>query len=75
MLRTVGIDAKCINRFVAIPEGTQFTLGADITLKGVYQLLAPLLPPYIRWQMTNYVLNPLKSSAEGSQGQDERKAV
>lgn len=60
-------DAQFINRFTTCPEGTRFTLTANIALKGVYQWLTPLLPRYLRWQMTTYVLKPVKSYAEGSQ--------
>jgi hypothetical protein len=59
-------DAQFVNRFAALPDGTRFTLAADITLKGVYQLFTPFLLRYIRWQMEKFVLNPVKSYAEDS---------
>ena len=60
-------DATFVNRIEAIPEGTRFTLAADISLKGVYKLLAPFLHGYIRQQMTDLVLNPIRKVAEGRQ--------
>jgi Polyketide cyclase / dehydrase and lipid transport len=60
-------DATFVNRFEAIPEGTRFTLAADISLKGVYKLLAPFMHGYIRQQMTTLVLDPIRRVAEGRQ--------
>lgn len=65
-------DAQFINHFMACSGGTQFTLTANIALKGSYQWLAPILPPYIRWQMKTYVLTPLKEYAEGHRDRAER---
>lgn len=60
-------DATFVNRIEAISEGTRFTLAADISLKGVYKLLAPFLHGYIRQQLTNLVLNPIRKVAEDRQ--------
>jgi hypothetical protein len=57
-------DATFLNRFEAIPEGTRFTLVADIALKGVYQLAAPFVRGYIRRQMVRLVLEPIREAAE-----------
>ena len=43
---------------------SRFTLAADISLKGIYKLLAPFLPGYIRKQMTDLVLDPIRKVAE-----------
>ena len=60
-------DATFVNRFEAIPEGTRFTLAADISLKGVYKLRAPFLHGYIRKLMTDLVLDPIRKVAEDRQ--------
>src|SRR5215510_9548677 len=57
-------DGKFVNRFEVVPQGTRFTVAADISLKGFYKLLAPFLADYIRKQITVYVLDPVKKSAE-----------
>jgi Polyketide cyclase / dehydrase and lipid transport len=57
-------DGKFVNRFEVVPDGTRFTVAADISLKGFYKLLAPFLDDYIRRQITVFVLNPVKKSAE-----------
>jgi hypothetical protein len=61
-------DGKFVNRFESVPGGTRFTVAADISLKGCYKLLAPFLGGYIRKQITAFVLDPVKKSAEGQQG-------
>ena len=61
-------DGKFVNRFEAVPGGTRFTVAADISLKGGYKVLAPFLGWYIRKQITAFVLDPVKKSAEGHQG-------
>ncbi len=58
-------NATFRNRFQVIPDGTRFTLRADIALKGVYGLLAPFVRGYIRHQMVTLVLEPLRRAAEG----------
>lgn len=57
-------DAVFLNRFEAVPEGTRYTLVGDISLKGLYRLLAPFLKGYIRKQMSKWVLEPVKTRAE-----------
>src|SRR5215475_9911488 len=57
-------DGKFVNRFEAVPDGTRFTVAADISLKGFYKLFAPLLDGYIRKQITVFVLEPVKKFAE-----------
>ena|SRR5215510_10418284 len=59
-------DGKFVNRFEAVPDGTRFTVAADISLKGFYKPLAPFLHDYIRKQITVFVLNPVKKLAEDS---------
>ena len=59
-------DGKFVNRFEVVPDGTRFTVTADISLKGFYKVLAPFLHDYIRKQITVFVLDPVKKSAEDS---------
>ena len=57
-------DGKFVNRFEDVPDGTRFTVAADISLKGFYKLVAPFLDGYIRKQITVFVLDPVKKFAE-----------
>jgi Polyketide cyclase / dehydrase and lipid transport len=57
-------DATFFNRFEAVNEDTRYTLTGDISLKGIYKLFAPLLRGYVRKQMTEFVLEPVKHYAE-----------
>jgi hypothetical protein len=57
-------DGHFENRFEPARGGTRYTVVADITLKGPYKLLEPLLRPYVRRQITRFVINPLKLAAE-----------
>jgi hypothetical protein len=61
-----GYDANFVNLFEEIPEGTRYTVLADIRLKGIRRLLSPLLKGYIRRQIMRYVLMPMKTAAEGN---------
>ncbi|HEU5098655.1 MAG TPA: hypothetical protein VFU22_06540 [Roseiflexaceae bacterium] len=58
-------NATFRNRLQAIPEGTRYTLRADIALKGVYRFLAPFVRGYIRRQIAKLVLEPMRMAAEG----------
>jgi hypothetical protein len=57
-------DADFVNLFEVVPEGTCYTVFADIRLKGVARLLSPLLNGHIRRQIVQYVLVPVKVAAE-----------
>ena len=57
-------EGSFVNRFEAVPEGTRYTIVADIKLKGAAQLLGPLLGGYIRQQIVRYVLAPMRVAAE-----------
>jgi len=52
------------NRFEPVLGGTRYTVVAGITLKGPYKVLGPLLRPYVRRQITHFVINPMKLAAE-----------
>jgi hypothetical protein len=52
------------NRFQPIPEGTRYTLQADLHLKGAYRLLTPFIRGYVRRQMERLVLQPMKKVME-----------
>jgi hypothetical protein len=57
-------DGHFANRFEPVPGGTRYTVVADITLKGPYKVLEPFLRPYVRKQITRFVINPMKQAAE-----------
>lgn len=57
-------DATFENRFDPIPEGTLYTVSADIRLKGAARLLAPIAGPLIRRRMRQFVLEPMRRMAE-----------
>ena len=59
-------NARFVNRFEAVPEGTRYTVAADVELKGAAKLLAPFLGGYIRTQIIRYVLAPMRVAAEES---------
>ena len=58
-------DATFRNCFQPIPAGTRYTLCADIALKGFYRLLTPFVRGYIRRQMVELVLEPVRMAAVG----------
>ena len=53
-----------VNRFEPVHEGTRYTVAADIRPKGVARLPAPVLGPYIRHQIRQFVLAPVRRAAE-----------
>jgi hypothetical protein len=57
-------DATFKNRFDPVPEGTRYTISADVHLKGAARLLAPVAGPIIRRRMVEYVLAPMRRMAE-----------
>jgi hypothetical protein len=57
-------DATFENRFDPIPEGTRYTVSADVRLKGVARVLAPIVGPIIRHRIRAYVLAPMRRMAE-----------
>ena len=57
-------EGTFVNRFHAVPEGTRYTVAANIRLRGAASLLGPLLRGYIRRQLLRYVLAPMRSAAE-----------
>ncbi len=56
-----------VNRFEAVPEGTRYTVVADIRLTGAGRLLGPVLGGYIRRQIVRYILAPMRVAAEAGQ--------
>jgi hypothetical protein len=59
-------NATFINRFEPVPDGTRYTVSADIALKGAARVLGPLIRGYIRRQIHRYVLEPVCRAAEGN---------
>jgi hypothetical protein len=57
-------DARFLNRFETVPDGTRFTVRGDIYLKGWARLLKPFLRDYVRRQMQRLQLQPVRAEAE-----------
>jgi hypothetical protein len=57
-------DARFLNCFETVPDGTRFTLRGEIHLKGWARLLQPFLQGYVRRQMRQLQLQPVKAEAE-----------
>jgi hypothetical protein len=56
-------DARFINRFEAVGQGTRYSIVADVQLKGVARALAPLAPPIVRARLNRFVLEPMRAAA------------
>jgi hypothetical protein len=61
-------DARFLNRFENVPDGTRFTVRGEIHLKGWARLLWPFLGGYVRRQMRRFQLQPVKAEAEARAG-------
>jgi polyketide cyclase/dehydrase/lipid transport protein len=59
-------DARFTNRFDADESGTRFTVIADVQLKGVLRLFAPIAKSIVRRRIAKFVLEPIKTMAEGN---------
>jgi hypothetical protein len=57
-------DACFTNIFEAIPEGTRYSVLAEVKAKGALRLLAPFGRALIRSRLMRYVLEPLRRAAE-----------
>ena len=68
-------DARFLNRFESIPDGTQFTVRGEIHLKGWAKLLQPFLRGYVRRQMQRLQLQPVKAEVEARPGRAAEAAV
>lgn len=66
-------EATFMNRFEDHPNGTRYTVFAEIALKGALWLLTPFAAPVARSRIKRYVLRPMKAFAEkppgGTRGQ------
>jgi hypothetical protein len=58
-------DARFVNRFESVPEGSRITVTGDIRLKGLARFLAPFLGWYARRLIERFTLQPIKVAAEG----------
>jgi hypothetical protein len=65
-------DARFLNRFESIPDGTRFTVSGELHLKGWARLLQPFLRGYVRRQMRRLQLQPVKAEAEARARADRR---
>ncbi len=63
-------NAQFLNRFEAAPEGTRYTVLAEISLKGMTKYLEPFLGDYVRRKIVRFVLEPIKQAAEGISKED-----
>jgi hypothetical protein len=57
-------NARFLNRFETVPDGTRFTVHGEIHLEGWARLLQPFLQRYVRHQMRQLQLAPVKAEAE-----------
>lgn len=57
-------DARFVNRFEPLPEGSRIAVVGDIRLKGLARLLAPFLGWYARRLIQRFTLQPIKIAAE-----------
>jgi hypothetical protein len=58
-------DARFINRFEAVGQGTRYSIVADVQLKGWARVLGPLIKPIVHGRMKRFVLEPMRAAAEG----------
>ena len=59
-------DARFVNRFEPVAEGTRCTVSADVRAKGAWKLLlGPWLRGLVRYRIARQVLEPLKNHVEG----------
>src|SRR5262250_1155902 len=57
-------DARFINRFEAAGQGTRYSIVADVRLKGVARVLAPLARLIVRARLNRFVLEPMRAAVE-----------
>ncbi len=60
-------DAQFLNRFESVPNGTRYTILADMSFKGIAKYIEPLLYVYVRSQIIRLVLEPIRQAAESDQ--------
>jgi hypothetical protein len=65
-------DARFLNRFESVPDGTRFTVRGEIHLKGWARLLQPFLRGYVHRLMQRLQLQPVKAEAEARARADRR---
>ncbi len=59
-------DALFSNCFEVVPNGTRYSVIADVSLRGFAKLFEPFLAGYVRRQIVRFVLDPIKQSAEAT---------
>ena len=57
-------DARFVKRFDEVPGGTHYTVDAEVTLKGVLALAAPIAKPFVRARIRRFVLEPMARAVE-----------
>lgn len=60
-------EGTFVNGFEEVPQGTRYSVTANIALKGPAKLLGPVLGGYIQRQIIRYVLEPMRVAAESKQ--------
>jgi hypothetical protein len=60
-------DAHFENCFDPLADGTRYTVAATIKLKRVFKLLEPFIRPYVRMQISRFVIEPIKRATERHQ--------
>ncbi len=56
-------EATFVNRFEPVPEGTRYTVVADVALRGALRALAWIAAPIVRARMRRFVLAPMQAAA------------
>lgn len=60
-------NATFINRFQKIPDGTQYTIIANVSFKSFYKLIGPFLKSIVEKRIRKFVLDPMKEFLERNQ--------
>jgi SAM-dependent methyltransferase len=68
-------DARFINRFEAVGEGTRYSIVADVRLKGAARALGPLVTPIVRARLNRFVLEPMRAAVEGGMAAREDRRL
>jgi hypothetical protein len=66
-------DARFMNRFEAVGQGTRYSIVAEVQLKGATRALGPLLTPVVRVRLRRFVLEPMRVAASGEAGSRDRR--
>ena len=59
-------EATFVNRFEAVPEGTRYTVIADVALRGALKALAWMAAPIVRARVRRFVVAPMQAAVRRS---------